>query len=68
MRRAILISILLAFTASAQIKPEDQYKKVDAVMTIEAATKRIHLIDDNGKEVGSVEFGDEVTITIRRMK
>jgi len=36
------------------------------VMVISPTTRTIHLVGDDGKDVGNMTFDDEITVTIRR--
>lgn len=39
---------------------------VDAVVTVQVAPGRIDLVDANGDVVGSLDFADQITVTIKR--
>lgn len=38
----------------------------DTVVTVQAAPGRIDLVDANGDVVGSLDFADQITVTIKR--
>jgi hypothetical protein len=74
MKRLLLVA-LLALTVScgkANVGSESAndlpVKQVDAVMVIDTTSKRIRLVDDASVEVGSLEFDEQVTVTIKRHK
>lgn len=56
--------------ALGMLIPPQRAVSVDAVVTVNTPSKIIKLVDETGKEVGSVEFDDKatraITLTIAR--
>jgi cytochrome oxidase Cu insertion factor (SCO1/SenC/PrrC family) len=62
-----LVVVVFPLLLWAALQPSKNWRNVDAVITIDTA-KPIHLIDTDGRDVGSIEFDGELTVMIRRLK
>lgn len=59
----LLLTVLVALFVVLELR---EPPTIDATMTINTDSKRIRLIDDQDREVGSLEFDEQVTVTIKR--
>lgn len=66
-RIAIVFIILWVIALIGNIHGRSQPVE-HATLTLETASKTIHLTDDDGEEIGSFTLGEQVTITFKRAK